>query len=319
VKISKEFRVGLLAVIALTILYLGFNFLKGIDFVSPNNTYYAVYDDIDGLNVSNPVMINGFSVGRVSEITILQDRGNKLLVSIDVNDEQILRSGTRAVIVSDLLGTKAIHLDSLHTGTPLKDGDSLLAVLNKGITDQLSASAMPLVDRLEVTLQNLNTILANLANNEQNINGIIGNFKTTSENLAKGTSQLESQSRKLDQLLTQLNHPETGLGALMSNMNQIADSVKQLEIDAMLASTKETVDELGETLRLINQGEGSLGLLMTDKELYNKMNKTMEDLDLLFIDMQENPNRYIHFSVFGKKDKKDKKSRKSDSAEPADE
>ncbi len=318
-KISKEFRVGLLAVIALTILYLGFNFLKGIDFVSPNNTYYAVYEDIDGLNVSNPVMINGFSVGRVSEITILQNRGNKLLVSIDVNDEQILRSGTRAVIVSDLLGTKAIHLDSLQSGTPLKDGDSLIAVLNKGITDQLSASAMPLVDRLEVTLQNLNTILANLANNEQNINGIIGNFKTTSENLAKGTSQLESQSKKLDQLLSQLNHPETGLGALMSNMNQIADSVKQLEIDAMLASTKTTVDELGETLRLINQGEGSLGLLMTDKELYNKMNKTMEDLDLLFIDMQENPGRYIHFSVFGKKEKKDKKGRKSDSAEPAEE
>ena len=315
-KISKEFRVGLLAVIALTILYMGFSFLKGIDFLSPNNTYYAVYEDIDGLNVSNPVMINGFSVGRVSEITILQNQNNKLLVSIDVNDEQMLGSGTRAVIVSDLLGTKAIHLDSVRSGAPLKDGDTLRAILNKGITDQLSASAMPLVDRLEVTLQNLNTILANIANNEENINGIIGNFKTTSDNLAKGTSQLEAQSKKLDQLLTQLNDPEAGLGALLTKMNQVADSVKQLEIDAMLKSTKATVDELGETLRLINEGEGSLGLLMTDKDLYNKMNQTMEDLDLLFIDMKENPSRYIHFSVFGKKDKK---SKKSDSAEPAEE
>ena len=238
------------------------------------------------------------------------------MVSIDVNDEQVLNSGTRAVIVSDLLGTKAIHLDSIQSGSPLKDGDTLVAVLSKGITEQLSASAMPLVDRMEVTLQNLNIILANLANNEQNINGIIGNFKTTSDNLAKGTSQLESQSKKLDQLLTQLNDPQEGLGALLSNMNQVADSVKQLEIDAMLSSTKTTVDELGETLRLINEGEGSLGLLMTDKELYNKMNQTMEDLDLLFIDMKENPGRYIHFSVFGKKEKK---SKKSNSAEPAEE
>ena len=131
-KISKEFRVGLLAVISITILYLGFNFLKGIDFFSPNNTYYAVYDNIDGLNISNPVMINGFAVGRVSDIEILQARGNQLLVSLDVKDDQILGSGTRAVIKSDLLGTKAVHLDSIQVGSPLKDGDTLMSKLDKG-------------------------------------------------------------------------------------------------------------------------------------------------------------------------------------------
>jgi len=312
-KISKEFRVGLLAVISISILYLGFNFLKGIDFLSPNNTYYAVYQNIDGLNVSNPVMINGFSVGRVSEIEILQGRDNQLLVSLDISNDQVLGARTRAVIKSDLLGTKAIHLDSIQSGAPLQDGDTLMAKLDKGFTETLSKSALPVVDRLEVTLQNLNTILANLANNEDSINEIIGNFKATSSNLAKGTSKLDGLSKQLDNLLTQLNDPEEGLGALMSKMNEVADSVNQLELEAMLTATRNTVEELGTTLQLINEGEGSMGLLLKDEGLYNKMNQTMEDLDKLFIDMKENPGRYIHFSVFGKKDKGSKKS-----TEPSD-
>lgn len=302
-KVSKEFKVGLLAVVSITILYMGFNFLRGSDFFSPNNTYYAVYDNIDGLNVSNPILINGFSVGRVSEIEILQDQGNRLLVSLDITNDQALGSGTRAVIKSDFLGTKAVHLDSVDSGQPLQEGDTLKALLHKGITDQLTSTAMPLIDKLEVTLLNLNTILANLANNEDNINQVIVNFKNTSSNLAKGTSRLGAMSAKLDQLLTDLNDPESGVAALVSKMNQVADSVNNLELDALMTSTKRTVDQFGETIRLINEGEGTLNLLLKDDELYYNMTKTMENLDQLFIDMREHPKRYVHFSVFGKKDK----------------
>lgn len=302
-KVSKEFKVGLLAVVSITILYMGFNFLKGSDFFSPNNTFYAVYDNIDGLDVSNPILINGFSVGRVSEIEILQDQGNRLLVSLDITNDQALGSGTRAVIKSDFLGTKAVHLDSVDSGQPLQEGDTLKALLHKGITDQLTSTAMPLIDKLEVTLLNLNTILANLANNEDNINQVIVNFKNTSSNLAKGTSRLGAMSAKLDQLLTDLNDPESGVAALVSKMNQVADSVNNLELDALMTSTKRTVDQFGETIRLINEGEGTLNLLLKDDELYYNMTKTMENLDQLFIDMREHPKRYVHFSVFGKKDK----------------
>ncbi len=282
---------------------MGFNFLRGSDFFSPNNTYYAVYDNIDGLNVSNPILINGFSVGRVSEIEILQDQGNRLLVSLDITNDQALGSGTLAVIKSDFLGTKAVHLDSVDSGQPLQEGDTLKAQLHKGITDQLTSTAMPLIDKLEITLLNLNTILANLANNEDNINQVIVNFKNTSSNLAKGTSRLGAMSAKLDELLTDLNDPESGVAALVSKMNQVADSVNNLEFDALMTSTKRTVDQFGETIRLINEGEGSLNLLLKDDELYYNMTKTMEDLDQLFIDMREHPKRYVHFSVFGKKDK----------------
>lgn len=302
-KISKEFKVGLLAVISITILYIGFNFLKGSDFFSPNNTYYVVYDNIDGLNVSNPVMINGFSVGRVSDIEILQDQGNKLLVSLDITNDQVVRSGTWAVIKSDILGTKAVHLDSVGLGQPLREGDTLKAQLHKGIADQLTTSAMPLVDKLEVTLINLNTILSNLANNEDNINQAIANFKNTSANIASGTSRLGEMSARLDQLLTELNDPETGAAALVEKMNQVADTVNNLELYALMTSTKNAVDELGETIRLINEGDGNLNLLLKDDELYSNMTKTMEDLDKLFVDMRENPKRYVHFSIFGRKDK----------------
>ena len=282
---------------------MGFNFLKGSDLFSPNNTFYAVYDNIDGLDVSNPILINGFSVGRVSDIEILQDQGNRLLVSLDISNDQAVGSGTWAVIKSDFLGTKAVHLDSVDSGLPLKEGDTLKAQLHKGITDQLTSTAMPLIDKLEITLLNLNTILANLANNEDNINEVIVNFRNTSANIAKGSSRLGAMSAKLDQLLTELNDPESGVAALVAKMNQVADTVNNLELDALMTSTKRAVDEFGETIRLINEGEGSLNLLLKDDELYNNMTQTMEDLDQLFIDMRENPKRYVHFSVFGKKDK----------------
>ena len=310
-KISKEFKVGLLAVVSITILYFGFNFLKGSDLFSTNNTYYAIYDNIDGLNVSNPVLLNGFSVGRVSEIEILQNRQNKLLVSLDIDDAQVLGQGTRAIIKSDILGSKAVHLDSVQVGSRLSEGDTLHALLDRGITEQLTATAMPVMDQVELTLRNLNTILDNLANNEANINQVIANFKNTSANLSNGTSKLTDMSLKLDQLLNELNDPETGIAALVEKMNQVADTVNSLEMEALMTSTKNAIDELGETIRQINEGDGNLNRLLKDDELYNNMTKTMEDLDKLFIDMRENPKRYVHFSVFGKKDKS-----KGESEEP---
>ncbi|GJM27869.1 MAG: mammalian cell entry protein [Cyclobacteriaceae bacterium] len=293
----------MLAVVSITVLYLGFNFLKGSNLFSPYNTYYAVYDNIDGLDVSNPILINGYSVGRVSKIEILQNDYNRLLVSLDINGDQQVGKNTRAIIKSDILGSKAIHLDSVGVGAPLKEGDTLNAMLHKGITEQLTNTAMPLVDQFEVTLQNLNIILANLANNEDNINQVIANFKNTSANIAKGTSRLDVMSTKLDKLLTELNNPETGVAALVSKMNQVADTVNSLELEALMTSTKKSIDQLGATLQQINEGDGNLNRLLKDDELYNNMTKTMGDLDKLFIDMRENPRRYVHFSVFGKKDK----------------
>ena len=301
----------MLAVVSITVLYVGFNFLKGSNLFSPYNTYYAVYENIDGLNVSNPILINGFAVGRVSKIEIMQNQKNWLLVSLDIDDNQFVGQNTTAVIKSDILGSKAIHLDSVLVGAQLKEGDTLQALLHKGLTEQLTGTAMPLVDKFEVLLQNLNTILSNLANNEDNINQTIANFKQTSANIAQGTSKLGTLSAKLDRLLEELNNPETGIAALVQKMNQVADTVNNLEMEALMVSTKNSIDKLGEVLTEINEGEGNLNRLLKDDELYNNMTKTMEDLDLLFVDMRENPKRYVHFSVFGKKDK----SKKDDSSD----
>lgn len=306
----------MLAVISITVLYIGFNFLKGSNLFSPYNTYYAVYDNIDGLDVSNPILINGFSVGRVSKIEILQNQQNRLIVSLDIIDDQQIGKNTWAIIKSDILGSKAINLDSVDVGAPMEEGDTLNALLYKGITEQLTSTAMPLVDKLEVTLQNLNNILANLANNEDNINQVIANFKTTSANIAQGTSKLGVMSAKLDKLLAELNDPETGVAALVRKMNQVADTVNSLELEALMTSTKQSIDQLGTTLQQINEGEGTLNRLLRDDQLYNNMTKTMEDLDKLFIDMRENPKRYVHFSVFGKKDKSNKDSQSDTEVTP---
>ncbi|MGI9541943.1 MAG: MlaD family protein, partial [Cyclobacteriaceae bacterium] len=301
-KVSKEFKVGLLALVSITILYIGFNFLKGINFFNPNNTYYAIYNNIDGLQEANPVVLNGLSVGRVSEIEILQNLNNRIRVAIDVDNDLQLASGTVAMIKSDLLGGMAIHLDSVKSGNPITSGDTLIARLNQGMAAQLTSTALPVVDKLELTLVNLNRVLDNLNNQKEGINSIIGNFKTTSANLATGTSQIQGLTQALDNVLAQISNDSTGISPLMSKFNGLAGAIDPKELEATLVQTKGAIENLNNVLAQVSEGNGSLGKLLKDEALYNKLAQSSKDLDRLLVDMRENPRRYVHFSVFGRKD-----------------
>ena len=307
-KFSKEYKVGLLAVVACVILYFGVRFLKGSDFLSTTNTYYAIYDEIDGLTVSNQVLINGLSVGRVSDISIMQNNGNKLLVAMDIESDIVLGDSTVALLFnSDLLGSKAISLNVGAISRPLNDEDTLIARIDEGFTEAIQKTAMPIIDNIDSAFSNINVLLANLNSNNAAINSIFAKF----DSAATGLQGLVNENRRnlsgilgdMNKLTAALSDTENGLEPFLAKMNSLADSLNDLELKQTVAEANVAMANLREITEKINDGNGSLGKLMNNDSLYDNFNQSARDLDRLLIDIRENPNRYIHFSVFGRKDK----------------
>ncbi|MEQ8535052.1 MAG: MlaD family protein [Imperialibacter sp.] len=177
-RFSKEFKVGLFTIVSGALLYYGFNFLKGTDFFSNTSKYYALYETIDGLKVANSVIVNGYSVGRISRIRILQDRDNQVLVEMTIDEDIILTDSTRAKLYNvDFLGSKAIELSIDDVGMPIEDGDTLISEIDKGITDFLKESAAPVADNLGITIRRINEILLGLQGSGEKINSTIGELQ----------------------------------------------------------------------------------------------------------------------------------------------
>ncbi|MGK7394068.1 MAG: MlaD family protein [Candidatus Cyclobacteriaceae bacterium M3_2C_046] len=306
-KVSKEFKVGLLAVVSITILYLGFNFLKGIDFFSSSNQYYAIYDEIDGLNVSNEVILNGLAVGRVSAIRIMPNSNNRILVELDVNSKiQLGENSTALLMNSDFLGSKAIELlveESIEN--PIEDGDTLLSELDKGLTDVLLESAGPVADDLGTTVRRINLILENLSANTQKIDNTLANLEQSSlilrNTMQENQNDIGSVLDNYNTVAVELANTVREVPPLLNKTTQFIDSLQTLELSETLQTVQQAVSSLNQTMMKIDQGDGTLARLINNDSLYLNLNKAAEDLDKLLVDLKENPNRYVHFSVFGRK------------------
>lgn len=310
---SKEFKVGVFAIISGVILYLGFNYLKGIDFFSPTNKYYAIYDNIDGLNVSNPVIVNGFSVGRVSNISILQELDNKILVQLDVDENVILGDSTVATLTnSDFLGSKAILLDIGHLANPVEDGDTLIADIDKGIAEFLE-SAQPLTDNLGITIRRINEILLGLEGAGDGVkNALISLDKTlTGVNtlIAENRYSLKKTIDGFSDLSTNINDKIEKLDPLIANANGTLQKVNALELEETLTNLNTLLSSLNTLVDELNEGKGSMGKILKEDSLYNNLNKTITDLDELLIHFNENPKHFM--SPLGKKKKKIEKELKN--------
>ena len=304
---SKEVKVGSIGVIGLVFFYLGSNFLKGIDFFSPVSRYYAVYENVDGLIVANPIIVNGYSVGRVSDIRILQDRDNKILVSMDIDKDLIIGINSKATLSSnDFLGSKAIVLSIGDINSPINEGDTIMSEIAGGLSELLE-KATPITDNLGVTISRLNDILAslrgsgdmitttldNLNNVLTNTNDLIDNneetITTTLENLNSLTDDLSKKLSDIDPIIK-------GANDMISNLNMVDFENTFNQIDILLTSMNGVFDD-------IESGEGgTLSLLLSDDSLYNNLNKTAFDLDKLLQHINENPKHF--FAPLGKSRKK---------------
>ncbi|NIJ51092.1 MlaD family protein [Dyadobacter arcticus] len=306
-KISREAKVGIMAILAMVMLYFGFHILKGSDVFSRTYKYYVVYDNIDGLTASNPVLLNGLNVGRVQEIRLLQNRKNHLLVSLDVQKGVAVPKGTTAVLADGgLLGGKVIHL-TLGNGATLQDGDTLLANKESGISAVLQEQALPLVTHADSLIKNLSQVVAGFQETGLILNQVLRNYNQTGSNLQglldENRSNLLAMTSNLNKLSTSLIETEKELKPLLAKTGTLADSLSALKLGETVQNANRTIGELHTLLASVESGKGTAGKLIKDETLYTNIDRTIVSLNKLLTNLREHPKRYINISVFSKKDK----------------
>jgi phospholipid/cholesterol/gamma-HCH transport system substrate-binding protein len=307
-KISKEGKVGLLAIVAMAMLYFGFNFLKGSDLFSRTKTYKVIYDNIDGLTVSNPVLLNGMPVGRVDEIEIMQDKDNALLVTLDIQKEIILKEGSVAILADGgLLGGKVIRLKVSPTGNVLEDEAELVAQKEAGITALLQEKALPVVTHADSLILNLSAVAEGFKETGSILNQVLTSYKQTGQTLdavlLENKTNLVTLTGNLNKLSGSLVETEKELKPLLGKAGNLVDSLNALQLGEMVASAKGTIAELRQVIASIEEGNGTVGKLVKDEALYANLNRTVVSMNMLLTNFREHPKRYVNISVFGKKDK----------------
>lgn len=305
-KLSKEFKVGLFMVTALVLLYFGFNFLKGVDFFSRSNQYYAVYDNVDKLTLSNLVYLNGLDVGRVSNIQIMQQNDNKVLVELEINSSIELSDSTVAILAGDFLGNKSILLKIGQGYRTLEPGDTLLSALDRGIADILAQSAVPVADNLQVTMRNFNTLVDNLVKNTRQLDTIFSRLQNTplllNKTLSTANSNVEDLSSSFKQVAGNLNETLGELKPAVANFHELSDSLKAIQIGETVKKMKMSLESLSRTFERLESGDNTASKLLTEDELYNNLNKLLINLDTLADHFNTNPKHFM--APLGKSKKK---------------
>ncbi|MGF1533037.1 MAG: MlaD family protein [Bernardetiaceae bacterium] len=309
---AKELKIGILAAVVIVLFYFGMSFLKGSDVLSSSKKYYAVYSNIDGLATSNRVMVNGYAIGLVSDIRVLSRPKNPILVEVTINSKVRIGKQTVAVLGDDgLVGGKIINLDIDALGTEAAEGDTLATAVESGLMAMLSEKAGPLTQSLDTTFAQLNALLREYQGTSEKVNALLESADQTSRTfnavLQQNQTSLQTISTNLAQLSTQLIETEKQLTPLLEKAAVMTDSINALPLGSLMARTETSLEAVNQTLNLLQSGQGSAGKLLTEDSLYQSLQQTLIDLDKLLVNFREQPKRYVHFSVFGKRDKPEKK------------
>lgn len=304
-KLSKEFKVGLFMVVTITLLYFGFNFLKGIDFFSSSNKYYAVYENVDKLTESNQIFLNGYAVGRVSKIQI-QQRLNRVLVELDIDSEIVLTDSSVALLNGELLGGRFIQLMVGEGGNMLRPKDTIRSEVAKGIMDFFQQNAQPVASNLQITLQNLNIILEGLARNTKRIDTMFLRLQNTpailNRTLSTANSNIDGLSESFRSVAGNLNGTLEELKPTLSNFRTLSDSLKMMQLNSTVNKAQQSLGKLNETLSRLNTGDNTMSKLMTEDTLYTNLNQLLNSIDSLARHFNTNPKHFM--SPLGKSQRK---------------
>ncbi len=311
-KISNETKVGSLTAIAIAVLILGFNFLKGKDLSAHKNRIYAIFPSVEGLSVSNPVSINGLQVGKVASLEEKDANLSGVIVAITLSKNINIPTNSLATVSSDLLGTTTLKIKLGNSAEMVKDGDTLQSQQTKGLADKIQASIDPALANVNKTLISLDTLI-------QNINSVIdpntkGNLQSVIANLARTSKSLEQLlNAQTGTLAKSLNNVEAVTGNLAKSNDKITATVNNMEkatgqlanakIQESVESLKNVLTKLESTLGKTTEKNNTLGLLLNDRQLYDELRQTNRSLTTLLDDLRMHPKRYVNISVFGRKDK----------------
>jgi phospholipid/cholesterol/gamma-HCH transport system substrate-binding protein len=320
-KVSKEFKIGLIFVLGIAVLIVGINFLKGVNLFEKQNSYYSVYKNVDGLAISNPVVLNGYKVGQVSKINFMSNGNGALLVAFTINENDLaIPSDSKArIISSDFFGSKDIELVFGESPVTANPGDTLISEIEIGLAEAVRIELKPLKNKTDQLIKGVDDILANLnavfdSDATKGLPLAFESLQRTMETLeqtsltlnltvAENRTNLNSIFSNVEAITKNLKDHNEDLSDIMVNFSNISDSLAQINFAKTVTKIDHAMGDFAEAMEKVNNGEGTLGQLMNNDSLHTELLESNQELQYLINDLYMNPWRYVHVSIFGKKPK----------------
>ena len=306
---NKEFKIGFFAIVSIIALVFGVNYLKGINLINNNSELYAVYENIGGLQVGSPVLVNGYNVGMVSNVYLLTQQNQNLLVTISLDKEFDIAINTVCKIINqDLMGTKCIALILGNSDQLAINGDTLISGIEGSLQDEVNAQILPLKNKAEELIGSVDSLMMIItavlnkdtrSNLKNSLSSLDKTFALMSSTMIKVDSLVLINDERLSKIISNLesitSNLEEGNGeikTILTNFASISDSLAKSNILS-------TLQNINSITTKINQGEGSIGLLLKDDKIYQNFEKSTKELAALIQDIKKNPSRYVNFSIIG--------------------
>lgn len=322
-KLGREVKTGLYFLVVIALFIYGYNLLKGRDLFSKYIEFYAVYDNVDGLLLSNPVVVNGFAIGQVDKIFMKKDNSGRVVVQMVTRsgDFDIPKNSVARIVSSDLLGSKAVEIIQSEETDFIQSGDTLMSEIQASLSDEVNRQVLPLKNKAEDLISSIDslvsTVRAIIKSDEQTGEKV----STTFESLANTVKSVEKTSKEVELLVTEqrkrlgvilekvesissnFEENNEALTNIMKNMESITDSLVKANVTETVNNASKAMADASDIMTKINNGEGTMGMLINNDSLYKNLDESAIALEKLLNDMRINPKRYVQFSVFGKSDK----------------
>jgi phospholipid/cholesterol/gamma-HCH transport system substrate-binding protein len=303
-RLSKEIKAAFFVLSTILLFIFGFNYLKGSSILDKQKTIYAVYDEVDGLLVGANVMINGLSIGNVTELDFLPN-STKIIVTLKVKDKLNFSSkSTASIYETGVLGGLAISIEPLFERESIvKTGDTLMSSVRPGLTELINRQIEPLSRQLQSTITSVDSIFTGASNvlNRQTQEEI----KESISVLTSAINAINNSSLIIEETLisknTQINNTIDSFEKISSNLSNVSDELNSFGLSSLLTNLQVSVDGIGSIVDKLDSDNSTLGKLINEDEVYNNLNSSIESLNILINDIKANPKKYVHFSVFGRK------------------
>jgi|TARA_B110000503_G_scaffold82656_1_gene126096 phospholipid/cholesterol/gamma-HCH transport system substrate-binding protein len=307
-KITKEIRTGILVITGLVMTIFSFNYLKGINLFEKSRTFTVVYENVEGLEPSNPVTISGYKIGKVQNINISNDGTNKLEIKLLIdNDVKFSKSSKAELYETGLIGGKAIAIIPDYDDKSIAlDGDYLIGTIKPGFTELVNQRLSPLQEKLESAIKNADKVMLTINSvfdneTKNSIQESIRNFKNLSMSLNETTENLHSL---ISDNSNSINKSLKNIELTSENLSVITENISEVNIKDLINNINSTVTGFNSIITKANNGEGSVSKFLENDAVFNNLENATLELEILINDIKTNPNRYVHFSIFGKKPKK---------------
>jgi len=308
---NKELKIGFIGIVSIIVLFLGVSYLKGLNILDSSREFYAIYNNIGGLKVGSPVLVNGYQVGVVSKVDLVDNVSQSLLVKISIDkDFDIPVNSVSKIVNQDLMGSKGINLVLGDDAALAESGDTLFGGVGGSFQDEVSAQILPLKIKTEELIGSIDSVMViitavlnkdareNLSNSLQSLDQT---FALMSQTMTKVDQIVDHNDERISSIIKNLEANNNDITNILKNFSDISDAIAKSNIQDLLTS-------LGEASKKINNSQGSFGMLINDEDLYLNLENSSKELELLIKDIKENPKRYLGFSFLGGKSKSYKKA-----------